>query len=175
MIDFARTLSGCIGFLFAFAAATAAGAAETDAAYLREIAGPVAARVVKVRDGDTVEVEAFIWPMQSVHVAVRLRGIDAPEHRGGCGAEKAAAQVATDRLTQLVGGGNVTLTGISGDKYFGRVLASLSASDGSDVSAQLLREGLVVRYEGGKRRDWCDGTVLGGLAKPGPDQPGERG
>jgi len=157
-----NTLYGCITSLLALGAA--AGAAETGDAYLREIAGPVEARVIKVRDGDTIMVEAFIWPMQSVHVAVRLRGIDAPEHRGGCAAEKAAAQVATDRLKQLVGGGNVTLTVISGDKYFGRVLASLSASDGSDVADRLLREGLVVRYEGGKRRDWCNGAVLGGLA-----------
>ncbi|MEC5292445.1 thermonuclease family protein [Aurantimonas sp. C2-6-R+9] len=165
-----NTLYGCITSLLAFGAA--AGAAETGDAYLREIAGPVEARVIKVRDGDTIMVEAFIWPMQSVHVAVRLRGIDAPEHRGGCAAEKAAAQVATDRLKQLVGGGNVTLTVISGDKYFGRVLASLSASDGSDVADRLLREGLVARYEGGKRRDWCNGAVLGGLA---PAAPGISG
>ncbi|HEY9056595.1 MAG TPA: thermonuclease family protein [Aurantimonas sp.] len=161
MRHFIHTIFGCTAVLLALGVATGAG--ETGDAYLREIAGPVEARVIKVRDGDTIMVEAFIWPMQSVHVAVRLRGIDAPEHRGGCPAEKAAAQVATDRLKQLLGGGNVTLTGISGDKYFGRVLASLSATDGIDVADRLLREGLVVRYEGGKRRDWCNGAVLGDL------------
>ncbi|WAP70646.1 hypothetical protein [Jiella pelagia] len=86
------TLIGCI------IALPAAEAGEL--AYQREIAGPVAANVVKVRDGDTVEVEAFVWPMQSVHVAVRLRGIDAPEKRGKCEAEKAAAARATARLTE---------------------------------------------------------------------------
>lgn len=171
MRHFTNTLSGCIAVLLALGVAV--GAAETDEAYLREIVGPVEARVIKIRDGDTIMVEAFIWPMQSVHVAVRLRGIDAPEHRGGCAAEKAAAQVATDRLKQLVGAGNVSLTDISGDKYFGRVLASLTASDGSDVADQLLREGLVVRYEGGKRRDWCDGAVLGGLGTAA--RQGQRG
>ncbi len=169
---FIHTISGCIAVLLALGGVTST--AETGDAYLREIAGPVEARVIKVRDGDTIMVEAFIWPMQSVHVAVRLRGIDAPEHRGDCPAEKAAAQMATDRLKQLVGGGNVTLTGISGDKYFGRVLASLSASNGGDVADRLLREGLVVRYEGGKRRDWCNGAVLGGLGPP-ERQQGQRG
>ncbi|WP_332873849.1 thermonuclease family protein [Aurantimonas marina] len=169
---FTHTLSGCIAALLALGGATSA--AETGDAYLRKIAGPVEARVIKVRDGDTIMVEAFIWPMQSVHVAVRLRGIDAPEHRGGCAAEKAAAQMATDRLKQLVGGGNVTLTGVSGDKYFGRVLASLSTSDDIDVADRLLREGLVVRYEGGKRRDWCNGAVLGGLGTA-ERHPGRRG
>lgn len=152
---------GCTSLcVFALATITVAGAGE---AFLREITGPVEARVVKVRDGDTVMVEAFIWPMQSVHVAVRLRGINAPEHRGRCAAEKAAAQIATDRLKELIGDGNITLTDISGGKYFGRVLASLSASTGDDIADRLLHEGLVVRYEAGKRRDWCDGAVLGDI------------
>lgn len=132
--------------------------------YPRTIAGPVEARVVKVRDGDTVEVEAFVWPMQAVQVAVRLKGIDAPEHRGKCDAEKTAAARATDRLSALLGGGPVTLADISGDKYFGRVLATLSTPQHADLGKILLREGLVAPYGGGKRRDWCDGTALQDLS-----------
>ncbi len=158
------TLIGCI------VAIPAADAGEPD--YQREIAGPVAARVVKVRDGDTVEVEAFVWPMQSVHVAVRLRGIDAPEKRGKCEAEKAAAARATARLTELVGSGEVRLTHVSGDKYFGRVLAKLSAEDNQDLGRTLLKEGLVAPYKGGKRRNWCDGDGrLRSEAGEGEDAP----
>ena len=135
------------------------------------IAGPVEARVVKVRDGDTVEVEAFIWPMQSVHVAVRLKGIDAPEKRARCPAEKSAARRATDRLVELVGTGPVYLDGISGDKYFGRVLARLSTRDRPDLAATLLSEGLVGRYDGGRRRDWCAG-ILSGAIRGVPVLPG---
>lgn len=149
------TLIGCI------IALPAAEAGEL--AYQREIAGPVAANVVKVRDGDTVEVEAFVWPMQSVHVAVRLRGIDAPEKRGKCEAEKAAAARATARLTELVGSGEVRLSDVSGDKYFGRVLAKLSAGENQDLARTLLKEGLVAPYKGGKRRNWCaDGDLRSG-------------
>lgn len=135
---------------------------------LRRIHGPVEARVVKVRDGDTVEVAAFVWPGQAVHVAVRLRGIDAPELRGQCPSETQAAETARARLAELVGQDTVLLTAISGDKYFGRVLADLATESEPDLAARLLREGLVERYDGGRRRDWC---LLVGQAP----EPGRRG
>ncbi|WP_294640939.1 thermonuclease family protein [uncultured Aureimonas sp.] len=134
----------------------------------REVGGPVLAHVVKVRDGDTIEVEALIWPMQTVRVAVRLRGVDAPELKGPCAAETAAARDARDRLAVLVGEGPIWLTRVSGDKYFGRVLADAATSGEPDLGARLLREGLVNAYDGGRRRDWCatvgarrDGTGAG--------------
>lgn len=151
-------LPALIGCIFGFAATGSAFAG--DDAYPREIAGPVAAHVVKVRDGDTVEVEAFVWPMQSVHVAVRLRGIDAPEKRGKCDGEKAAAARATARLTELLGDERVYLSDIAGDKYFGRVLARLSVEGNDDLGRTLLKEGLVAPYKGGKRRDWCADASL---------------
>ncbi|MBO0905527.1 thermonuclease family protein [Jiella sp. MQZ13P-4] len=104
--------------------------------------------------------------MQSVHVAVRLRDIDAPEKRGHCEAEKAAAARATARLGQLVEGGEVFLSEISGDKYFGRVLARLSVRGNDDLSRTLLKEGLVAPYRGGRRRDWCSGAKLGDMDAP---------
>ncbi|KQT85664.1 nuclease [Aurantimonas sp. Leaf443] len=127
----------------------------------RGIAGPVEAAVVKVRDGDTVEVEAFVWPMQTVHTAVRLRGVDAPELKAKCDGEREAAEAARARLVALLQTGRVKLTDIEGDKYFGRVLADLSTQDVPDIAATLRREGLVGAYGGGKRRDWCDGTAPG--------------
>ena len=143
-------------------------AAEDDAPP-REIAGPVAARVIKVRDGDTVEVEAYIWPQQSVTVAVRLRNVDAPELKGQCEAERASALQARERFAALVGEGPVELRRISGDKYFGRVLADLASATEPDIARRLLREGLVDAYDGGRRRDWC--TAVGGL-KPAPPLKG---
>ncbi|WP_062115273.1 thermonuclease family protein [Aureimonas sp. AU40] len=132
----------------------------------REIAGPVTARVIKVRDGDTVEVEAYIWPLQSVTVAVRLRNVDAPELRGQCEAERASAWQARERLAALVGDGPVQLRRISGDKYFGRVLADLSSPTEPDIATRLLREGLVDAYDGGRRRNWC--ATVGALKQTPP-------
>jgi len=155
----ALTLASC-------ALATSASAVE-ETLPPREIAGPVEARVVRVRDGDTVEVEAFIWPMQAVTVAVRLRHVDAPELRAKCPSEREAAEAARERFRALVGEGPVFLTHVSGDKYFGRVLAQLGTKDTPDIGAILLKEGLVDAYDGGRRRDWCR-AVGAGL----PGQPG---
>jgi endonuclease YncB( thermonuclease family) len=135
--------------------------AAEDEAPPREIPGPVTARVIKVRDGDTVEVEAYIWPMQSVTVAVRLRNVDAPELKGQCEAERASAIQARERLAALVGAGPVELRRISGDKYFGRVLADLASPTEPDIAKRLLREGLVDAYDGGRRRNWC--AAIGAL------------
>ncbi|KQT52594.1 MULTISPECIES: thermonuclease family protein [unclassified Aureimonas] len=134
------------------------------------ISGPVSAEVVKVRDGDTLEVEAHIWPGQVARVAVRLRGVDAPELKAKCDSEKTAALVARDRLTALVGTDGVTLFDISGDKYFGRVLAKVASGEEPDLAKLLLREGLVAPYDGGRRRDWCAGAPK--LSSFLPDWPG---
>ena len=148
------SICGCI--LAALCSGLPASAAEDPG---RTVAGPVAAAVTKVRDGDTVEVEAFIWPQQVVRTAVRLRGIDAPELKGRCAGEHAAAAAARGRLEALVGGQNVELREITGDKYFGRVLARLASDDVPDVAQQLMNEGLVAPYRGDKRRDWCAGAA----------------
>ncbi|SKA35515.1 thermonuclease family protein [Consotaella salsifontis] len=163
---FARALAptGCaILLLLQPTGPSMAASGGKDVDYLSTIRGPIEAGVVKVRDGDTVEVEAFVWPMQSVRVAVRLRGIDAPELHGKCASEKEAAMVARERLVSLIGEGRIRLSNIAGDKYFGRVLADVSTDETADVGRELLKERLVVRYDGGHKPDWCTAT---GSVKP---------
>ena len=118
-------------------------------------AGPVEARVISVLDGDTVRVEAFIWPGQTLRIAVRLRGVNAPEIKSRCPAERAAGFKAREALAARLGAGQVQIRNIAGEKYYGRVLADLSASDGEDVGPWLLAEGLAVPYAGGKRLPAC--------------------
>lgn len=113
------------------------------------IDGPVAAEVVRVIDGDTVLVQAMPWPDHKVSTYVRLRGIDAPELRSKCPAFRKAAQDAKTQLTSLIGNERlVQLTAISGDKYFGRVVADLTLPDGTRPADQLLELGLAERYAG---------------------------
>ena len=131
----------------------------------REIAGPIEARVIKVRDGDTIEVAAYVWPQQTIEIAVRMRGIDAPELRAKCDVEREAAIAARDRLSELVVEGTVRLHSVAGDKYFGRVLANVSTETHADLAATLVSEGLVDAYDGGRRRDWC--TTLGAQFRTG--------
>lgn len=120
-----------------------------------KIAGPVAAQVVKVRDGDSIDVIARVWPGHDVRVSIRLRGIDAPELKARCAEEKSKALAARKRLRDLLASGAVRLMQISGGKYFGRVLARVETEAGLDVQEILLAEKLVRPYRGRKRQSWC--------------------
>ena len=135
--------------------AAACRAAET-------LAGPYTGTVERVVDGDTLAVRVPIWIGQDVRVLVRLRGVDAPEVRGECEGERALADAATARMAGLVAGGAVVLRQVEGDKYFGRVVADLATPDGADLAGALLEAGLVRRYEGGRRGDWCGGASVAG-------------
>ncbi|ODN72072.1 thermonuclease family protein [Methylobrevis pamukkalensis] len=119
--------------------------------------GPYPADVLEVVDGDTLLVRARIWLGTDVTVAVRLRGIDAPEARGRCPAERDLARKATRRLGDLVADGSVHLTAITGDKYGGRVVATVTGSDGRVIADDLLGEGLARPYAGRARAGWCGG------------------
>ncbi len=127
------------------------------------VSGPVRAEVLRVIDGDTVLVRAAPWPGHSVEVSVRLRGIDAPEIRTRCAAEKSAGMAAAEALARLLDGGDVRLTSIEGDKYFGRVVADLATASGEDAADALRALGLVRDYGGGARSRSCDAGPETGL------------
>jgi len=118
--------------------------------------GPVLAVVDRVIDGDTIAVSARIWLDQSLAVLVRVRGIDAPELRGRCDAERELARRATAYVTAALVSGRVKLTNISGGKYYGRVLADVTTAEGGSLAAALLAEGLARPYRGRKRGSWCE-------------------
>jgi endonuclease YncB( thermonuclease family) len=134
----------------AMAAATAAHAESRGA-----IAGPVRAHLVRVLDGDTVEVLARIWPDHYVETRVRLAGIDAPELRGRCAEESALAERAKARLAALLAGNRLLLADVHYGKYAGRVVARVLTEDGRDVAQILRTEKLARPYAGGRRAHWC--------------------
>ncbi len=125
------------------------------AAAAEPLPGPVTAEVVRVIDGDTIEVRAMPWPRLMMQVAVRLRGVDTPEMRGECAAERHDAAAARDALAAIVGDGPVVLTDIDEDKYAGRIDARVIAPNGGDVTAALLKAGHGRAYDGGRRGGWC--------------------
>ena len=122
--------------------------------------GPVAADVIRVIDGDTLALRARIWIGIDIVVNARIRGIDAPELRGRCGAEKALAEDALARLEALAGGKSVRLRRVENDKYAGRVLADIVTDDGIDLGAAMLESGLARPYDGSARAPWCDVASL---------------
>ena len=117
------------------------------------VKGPVPAEVLRILDGDTLLVDAMPWPDQHVRVAVRLRGVDAPEMKAKCPAEREAAHAARAALVDLAGeSGVVALHNVSGGKYFGRVLADVVTPAGINVGLELKARGLAVDYDGGRRK-----------------------
>jgi len=76
----------------------------------QDFAGPVAARVVEVLDGDTFVADAHVWPGQTVRVNIRIRGIDAPEMKSRCVREHSAAIEAREVLAGLLEDGEVSIS-----------------------------------------------------------------
>lgn len=144
-----------LGVVVAFAAAVGPARAEV-------LPGPVAADVIRVIDGDTLALRARIWIGIDIVVNARIRGIDAPELRGRCDAEKALAEDALARLEALAAGKTVRLRRVENDKYAGRVLADIVTDDGTDLRAAMLESGLARPYDGGTRAPWCDVARLAG-------------
>jgi len=131
-------------------------AAETASRYY--IAGPVEAELVSVIDGDTLMVNARPWPQQTISVLVRIRGIDTPEIHAKCEKSRQLALAAKDVLTEALSAGNgkLSLSSISGDKYFGRVVADVGFANGQDAAAIMLAAGLARPYDGRRKaKDVC--------------------
>lgn len=116
------------------------------------------AQVIRVIDGDTFEVRVALWPGLDITTRVRLRGIDAPELRARCAAERVKAVAARDALASLLAQGRVGISRVGQDKYGGRVDADVSTSRTASVSEALFAGGYARRYGGGRRAGWCDGV-----------------
>lgn len=108
-------------------------------------------------DGDMCTVtlnDPFLPPVLGDHIPVRLAGIDTPELKGDCAAERALPIQALDFLVaRLATAVRVDLHSPARDKYFrlnGRLLA-----DGQDLSLALITANLARSYDGGKKLPFC--------------------
>jgi endonuclease YncB( thermonuclease family) len=155
MENIRRRFALVLGLAVASVGSPIAKAADRD-----RVDGPVMAQVVRIVDGDTILVSARPWPQTTVEVFVRLRGIDAPEMKARCLRERKAAGAAKDLLVGLIGEGtSLRLTNVSGDKYFGRVVADVALSNGANPAQDLVAAGLARFYDGGRKGPgFCNGA-----------------
>ena len=146
-------------------AATLLGAAMQSSVQAGDqLPGPVHAHVVRVVDGDTIDVDAHIWLGQVVHTRVRIGGVDAPELRGRCDLERKLAVEARDAVASHLVGKRVRLWDLDHDKYGGRVVARVTWGSGNDLGQWLMERGLARRYDGSTRPMWCE--LASGAAPP---------
>ena len=115
--------------------------------------------VVRILDGDTVEVDAAgDLPPELARVKVRFQGVDTPERgrNASCEKEKRAAEAAAQfTASRLRGAESVVFRGLRWGKY-ARVVAE-AVVDGRSLSRLLIRHGHGRSYDGkSSRRSWCD-------------------
>ena len=121
------------------------------------VANATPATVDYIFDGDTFAAYVKLEDDIQISVRVRLMNVDTPEIHGECEDEIRRANMARDRLAELVPVGSVVeLVGIKDDKYLGRIDAYVKTSDGRDVGEILIAEKLGRPYSGGSRQPWCN-------------------
>jgi micrococcal nuclease len=117
------------------------------------------ARVIKVVDGDTVDVDIDlgfgVWLKDE---RVRIMGIDTPESRTRDKVEKKFGLAAKARLKELLGPTPIlkTQVGKGGEDMkgkFGRILGDFLTEDGKKCGELLIKEGHAVKYTGGAKED----------------------
>ena len=124
--------------------------------FIAGVASAVPAMVDYIIDGDTFAARVSLDDDIKITVRVRIANVDTPELHGNCDYEIRMANIARDRLAQLIPiGSTVELTDIRDDKYLGRIDARVSDSDGNDVGKILITENLGRAYNGGRRTGWC--------------------
>ena len=108
-------------------------------------------RVIKVYDGDTITVAAYLPYDKSplYKFSVRISGIDCPEMRTQNPDEKKIAVIARDTLYKKIFGKIVYLENVANDKY-GRILADVMY-EGHSCGDLLIESRLAVPYDGGTK------------------------
>jgi len=112
--------------------------------------------VTSIYDADTFRVNIKGYPpVIGEHMSIRVLGVDAPEIRGKCKAEKQKARNAKQFTVHALRSAKVIeLRDIKRGKYF-RLLADVYI-DGKSLSNQLIKAGHARVYNGGKRGGWCN-------------------
>lgn len=113
---------------------------------------------VRTVDGDTIELDVYVWPGQTNRIHLRLVGINTPEKFGKVSdCERAAGKKASAFVEQtLQAVDEVTISELQPDKYGGRMLGKLLVPEKGDLAQLLIKEGLAKEYDGGKRGGWCE-------------------
>lgn len=108
----------------------------------------VSAEVIRIVDGDTLQVLAMVWANQYIQSYVRINGIDTPEIKGKCEKERAYLDKPISKDRQVI------LRNIHNGKYAGRVVADLYTASGEDIASAMLKKSFARPYHGKKRQPW---------------------
>lgn len=116
-------------------------------------------RVIRVIDGDTIEVSAN-WLPKELGSSLRLRvyGVDTPEKapRAKCDTEAAKGAAATQFTKDTIEQGKqIKVAFKQWDKFGGRILGDIII-DGNSLREMLIVKGMAREYFGEKKQSWCN-------------------
>lgn len=151
-----NTILAAIVFSIGFSAT--ANATDIYAEYVRNYDGDtVTVNLVDLRDIDVDGTYSALWHK----IGIRVRGLDTPEMRGKCPAEKALAREAKSFVRDIVKNAEyLSLRDVSRGKYF-RLVADIIVNPGTpdelNLKDALFEAGLAVPYDGGRKsHSWCE-------------------
>ncbi|HAX5537107.1 TPA: thermonuclease family protein [Escherichia coli] len=131
-----RIFLSVILFLFtAFQSANAGGIPGALAGILSTLNREIQGKVIRVLDGDTIEVLQDKKP-----VRIRLANIDAPEKK------QAFGRWSANQLKALLAAQSVTVTYTQTDRY-GRIIGRVFTTNGTDASRFMVQSGAAWVYE----------------------------
>ena len=131
-----RIFLSVILFLFtAFQSANAGGIPGALAGILSTLNQEIQGKVIRVLDGDTIEVLQDKKP-----VRIRLANIDAPEKK------QAFGRWSANQLKALLAAQPVTVTYTQTDRY-GRIIGHVFTTNGTDASRFMVQSGAAWVYE----------------------------
>jgi micrococcal nuclease len=158
-------------FIAAAVAMLASCSAPVQAETADEIATSYKAEIVRVLDGDTVEVKIELLPELFQVIHVREGNLDTPEKRRGrfgaqCEQELEFGKLVSQYVMDLLPIGTVVqIENVRLGKYAGRTIGDIKLTlepDGPlvDLGDHLISQGMAVSYDGGtKNKVWCDASA----------------
>jgi len=111
--------------------------------------------ITDIVDGDTVKITCNTRGNPTAGSA-RLVGFDTPEtYRPGCPQERRKGEQAKVYLEKRLRAAQIIAPTSLGKDRYDRALVKLEL-DGEDMATIMVDAGLAVRYDGGRRIDWCE-------------------
>ena len=109
--------------------------------------------LIRVIDGDTIDVNIDLGFNIWHKGRIRMAGIDSPESRTRNKEEKVLGLAAKSRLKELLKKKKLSINCTKEKGKFGRILADVLAND-ININKQLMDEGHARPYQGGKKLPW---------------------
>jgi micrococcal nuclease len=107
------------------------------------------ASVLKVIDGDTIEVDFDLgFGVWLRNQRIRLDGIDTPESRTADKEEKVRGLISKEKLKEILGKDIQITTKIDPNEKYGRILGVLVNDKGINVNQWLIENNYAVKYSG---------------------------